>query len=379
MTLRYELIVLPALLIATGCDPVTIEMRRPGGAGGMSPFAGAAGAAGMEEEDEEDEEDGGNVPGPIGGAGSAGGVPVAPRCGDRQIDVARGEVCDDGNDADCDGCKGDCSATETAIDYYADADMDGVGAMTPVRSYCPIAGALTSGGDCNDGDPRVKPGAFELCSDNIDQDCQGGDRPCGEALLVVSEAMPLPIQDYPISQRLQMLGYTVLPVAATLLTSTNALGKTVVVVSESVSSGDVANKLTDVPVPVVTWEPALWDDLGMSAAAGTGTPNLDTLDLVLPNHPLAAGKAGPVTVFTTPQNLGIAADVSDAATVVGRSNGSPALFAYERGAMMPGLAAPARRVGFFIGGGAGDDLSADGYALFDAAVHWAAGNLPPTM
>jgi len=49
----------------------------------------------------------------------------------------------------------------------------------------------------------------------------------------------------------------------------------------------------------------------------------------------------------------------------------PVLFAYDRGATMPGLAAPARRVGLFFGDTTAATLNASGWKFFDAAVKWA--------
>ncbi len=55
--------------------------------------------------------------------------------------------------------------------------------------------------------------------------------------------------------------------------------------------------------------------------------------------------------------------VSDASRVV--------LFAYPKGAAMPGLTAPAKRVGIFFGDDTAASLNSDGWALFDAAVNYA--------
>ena len=79
------------------------------------------------------------------------------------------ELCD-GIDNDCDGETDDSAGTL----YYTDADGDGYGAdITATYSCTPIPGAVTSGGDCNDNDISIHPGAADPC-DAIDQDCSGG-------------------------------------------------------------------------------------------------------------------------------------------------------------------------------------------------------------
>jgi len=47
------------------------------------------------------------------------------------------------------------------------------------------------------------------------------------------------------------------------------------------------------------------------------------------------------------------------------------LFAYEKGASMPGIIAPASRVGFFLKNETASVLNESGWNLFDAAVLWA--------
>ena len=41
----------------------------------------------------------------------------------------------------------------------------------------PMATAIQSGLDCDDGNPDIRPGAPEICGDGIDQDCSGADVP----------------------------------------------------------------------------------------------------------------------------------------------------------------------------------------------------------
>jgi len=58
-------------------------------------------------------------------------------------------------DRDCDG----------VVSFCAEADEDSDGVAAPA--------------DCDDTDPNIYPGAPEKCGDGIDQDCFGGDEPCG--------------------------------------------------------------------------------------------------------------------------------------------------------------------------------------------------------
>lgn len=57
--------------------------------------------------------------------------------------------------------------------YYPDLDGDGFGDAAAAQLSCePIAGMITQGGDCNDGDATIRPGAVELCNTR-DDDCDG--------------------------------------------------------------------------------------------------------------------------------------------------------------------------------------------------------------
>jgi subtilisin family serine protease/fibronectin type 3 domain-containing protein len=180
--------------------------------------------------------------------------------------------------------------------------------------------------------------------------------------------------------RLVALGFQVVEKADTELVTADVTGNDLVVVTETVTSGRVDGKLTTVTVPVLTTEPSILDNLmmtgpGLGTDFGT-TPNQTQINVVDGTHPLAAGLTGVRTTNTTTGTYlwGIP---GENAVVIGTmmSNASRAtVFGYQVGFPMVGQTAPARRVGLFIDSRAATSLTADGAALYDAAVRWAAGS-----
>jgi hypothetical protein len=202
------------------------------------------------------------------------------------------------------------------------------------------------------------------------------------ALLVVKEK-PLRSDDDAIRQRLEeSFGFVVDAKLATEVVAAHANGHHVIVISESVASSDVGNKFTSVAVPVVSLEPAVFDDLKMTGTTSNtdyGAVDAQTeLDMVKVDHPLAARLAvGKIAVVTAPARF-IWGLPSSAAVKIARLVNKPnswGIFGYEAGASMVGLNAPARRVGCFLGENASPLLNDVGRRLFDAAVLWAAGRI----
>jgi subtilisin family serine protease/fibronectin type 3 domain-containing protein len=200
----------------------------------------------------------------------------------------------------------------------------------------------------------------------------------GKALFVRA---PTPSSgDVVLRDRLVALGFQVVEKADTELVTADATGNDLVVVTETVTSGRVDGKLTTVTVPVLTTEPSILDNLMMTGPdLGTDfgtTPNQTQINVVDGTHPLAAGLAGVRTTNTTTGTYcwGVP---GDNAAIIGTmtSNASRAtVFGYQTGFPMVGQVAPARRVGLFIDSRAATSLTADGAALYDAAVRWAAGS-----
>lgn len=90
----------------------------------------------------------------------AGEVTPAPSetCGNNQDDNCNGTV-----DENCSQPSGKCE----------DKDGDGYGVGTTCKAQT----------DCNDNDKNISPGASEVCGNNIDEDCNGSDLPCGKLSL----------------------------------------------------------------------------------------------------------------------------------------------------------------------------------------------------
>ncbi len=367
----HTMLVVP-LLIAAGCGA---ELKAPTGTpGSRTPSGGTTGGGGGTTTSgggTQPGSSGGTVGGQAGGGGTATGGPRQPACGDGRIDP--GEACDDGNTASCDGCSSDCKI-ETAATYWPDVDGDGFGdkSAQAQQAYCPPMGKVTNNNDCLDTDNRRNPMAVDICGNQIDEDCDGMDKSCGEALFVVG-ADPLEAPDEEISLRIRMLGFTVKPVTGTALTAMDAVGKKVVVISESVTSADVNTKLTAVPVPIVDYEPALFDDLNM-AQGTTATQNTTSIEITDPMHALAAGLSGTVSVYRSESTIQAATGPGPGAKIVAKLGDNPTVFCFETGAAMTAATvAPARRVGLFIGPAQGSNLSTEGASIFGASVHWAAG------
>jgi hypothetical protein len=197
------------------------------------------------------------------------------------------------------------------------------------------------------------------------------------ALLVVGSTT-LNTGDNAIKTRLQNLGFTVTAKAAgsnanSAINTSDADGKTLVLISSTVTPANVTNKFRNVTVPVLTWESGLFDYQGMTEA-GFGTMNSQT-DVVIINssHPLAAGLSGTQTVAAS-GSFSWGTPTANAARIA-TLNGDATkfvIFGYDNMAAMPGLEAPARRVGLFLTDttAASFTVNVNGGLLFDAAVKW---------
>jgi hypothetical protein len=222
-------------------------------------------------------------------------------------------------------------------------------------------------------------GAFAIA------DIDAEPKACSGRVLLIVGAAPLTAGDNAIRDRLRGLGFAAVIVEAASATVADANGTDFGFISRTTRAADFNAAFRDLPLPLLVPEYGLYSALAMTGPnidADWGAMTLSTTDLTItdPSHPLAAGFTGTVTVMTPGTGLyGFGVPGPGAATVatpVGQA-GRYAIFGYEQGAEMVGLAAPARRVGWFVDKDAAMRLTAPGWTLFDTAVKWTAGACAP--
>ncbi len=191
--------------------------------------------------------------------------------------------------------------------------------------------------------------------------------------------------DAEIQNNLESRGFDITVIQDRQVQVGDALGKDLVIISESVYSRNLNSSMRNLPVPVIVSEPWLYNDMGMTGSnyfidfgKFTGQSGISIHDS---NHKLAAGLSGSVSVSDYQRALGWGVP-GDTAIKIASLDNDPAkfpIFAYDRGAQMPGMSAPAKRVGFFLYRKSAAYLTPEGWALFEAAVDWCLAPEPPKV
>jgi hypothetical protein len=191
-------------------------------------------------------------------------------------------------------------------------------------------------------------------------------------ILFVAATQPLPPEDQPLADYLSVLGHQLVIRTARNVQASDAVGKELVIISESSLSTEINARLSAIAVPILTWDGWLLDDLKMAGPQEYihyGDLFTTTLTIADSQHPLAGGLSGQVQTTQRIDEFHWGNPGPHAAVVAITQQPAHAyIFAYEAGAPMVGLTAPARRV--FIHNATGPLLTANGWTLFDAAVRW---------
>ena len=266
----------------------------------------------------------------------------------------------------------DSDGSVSGVDFYADGALIGSGAVSDPNQYSFTWANVLIGNHT----------LTAVASDNEGATTNSTDvtiKVVSPALFVAGSTT-LNSSDAALKTRLEALNYTVTVKDGASVTAADANGQAVVIISSTVTPSTVGTKFRMVAVPVVTWESGLFTNMGMTGGTNKdfGTITRQTqITITNPAHPLAAGLSGNVTVVTVSGTLDWGkpnANASAVATVVGDS-AKTVIFGYTRGAVMPGLTAPERRVGLFMYDTSAASFTTQGGLLFDAAIKWATGRI----
>ena len=214
--------------------------------------------------------------------------------------------------------------------------------------------------------------------------CLAAWEPVGAAEILfyvdgVAGNAPTRAGDIVIRDRLIALGHNVTTVNDSAGTITDVIGKSLIIISSSIQSGDLATfattSLRTLALPILDYESALYDELLMGAS-GTNPTGLSTLNITLPAHALAAALTGAPAVYTgaNVMSVGVTGTLGTDATIVATiASGEPAIFTYGTGNRLSDntTIAAARRIGFYLNEPAATAFTADGLKLFDSAVNYA--------
>jgi RTX calcium-binding nonapeptide repeat (4 copies) len=215
-----------------------------------------------------------------------------------------------------------------------------------------------------------------------------------QLLFIVGSTSPLSVSDQRIVDELQganfgvsspefdPLRFKVVVRTASALVTADALGKALVVVSESVNPNQVGSKLTSTSTPVLCLDPEVQAALGMTG----GTPNTDhgTFSGTQVNVVTGIGSSSILLKSSLNGNTNIIPSGSgvlgwgepgSSATVVSRQPGPTTRatsYKYDRNATLKsGIPAPGRRAFIFLQETAVPNVTSDAWKLFDALVRWA--------
>jgi hypothetical protein len=209
------------------------------------------------------------------------------------------------------------------------------------------------------------------------EDCDNAATPCNKTALFVVGSTNLGASDAAVKNRLQSLGYTVYLKDDGSCTTNDANDKGLILISSTVNSDYVNTKYRNVNVPVILWESFLMDDMRMTGSTANshyGAASFNTkIRLTSNSHPISEGMSGDYTVFNCgkPTTWG---NPGSGATKIGFIPGNPScamIYTYDAGAGMVGMTAPAKRIGFFLHDDNADNLTTNGWKLFDRTVQWA--------
>ena len=176
--------------------------------------------------------------------------------------------------------------------------------------------------------------------------------------------------DTAVRDRLVAGGYAVTFLDDDTVDAASAATYDLVWVGGNAVANAIGSRLRDATVPVVMQKERLLS--GMAMATGTNTASSSTMTIVNAAHPLAAGRTGTIGVLTSAASMTNARTLAPDAVAV-TDPATAAYFTIPTGARRTdGTQSPNCRVAFPVESNGVSKLTADGRALVDAVIAYAA-------
>mgnify|MGYP006283371079 CR=1 FL=1 len=202
-------------------------------------------------------------------------------------------------------------------------------------------------------------------------------------LMCVTASDAMAAGEVTMMTRLEELGMVVDPVTSADVAGEDGLDYDMVFVHEAISSSSVGDKFKTIPVPLMSTEFYIADDMAFSGSEGgvdygqlNENPQTDFLIVEPVEHPITEGFVGDVVVYDGVGNMGFAVPQGDCVSLLSypENPDMSMLFTVEEGAAdMNGDEVPARRVFFFTFNEYEAIMTDEAWTLFDNSVRWVLG------
>lgn len=198
--------------------------------------------------------------------------------------------------------------------------------------------------------------------------------------LLVTGSTSLTTSDQLLLDRLLAQGYPTTVEGSNAVDSSDALGKTLVLIAPSANATTLGTKLRDVAVPVLVTGSGVFPNMGLTgtqSGVDFGTVTAQTaVAIVQPVHALSAHLSGTPTVVNPSDVFSWSIPAVTAEIVATRADDAnkATTFGYEAGDSMVGVSALERRAALWLGPNSPERLTSDGSALLDAAINWLLGS-----
>ncbi|WP_075341626.1 PKD domain-containing protein [Tenacibaculum agarivorans] len=252
----------------------------------------------------------------------------------------------------------------TKIEYYVDNDLVSTASTAPFESawqpiiwknYTVTAKVFYNGGKT----ASITPESSVMFKNTIN------------VMFVVGDKLNLSSEDQRIKSRLeQKLGFTITLFSDEETTSPQSANPfDLVLISSTVDPRELGNDLEGARVPLLTWNPFMYNKLRMTSGAlntgfGITSEGFDQVTITTPNHPMAAAAGTKTALYGITQSLPFG-NPSDEAIIIAKAGIQPILFGYEAS-----IAIPSRRTAFPLRDQFMHLLTEQGLKMFDAAVLW---------